>query len=195
MDPVDAILTESRKYPGDDRPVFIGQAASRRGDPTKPLTGRPGRKLAGLASMTPMEFYLSTVRVNLLPRYMGSRGRGDAFPMREARRNATRMAPLLDGRTVVFVGRKVADAFGCRKGWFDWDEGYFVTGDGTVHIHYAVVPHPSGLNRFWNDPYNAREASRFLSELMKKKSSVSRLRRVRERARRIDERRLGRKPV
>lgn len=194
MDPVDAVLAESRKYPGDDRPVFIGQAASRRGDPAKPLTGRPGRKLAGLASMTPMEFYLSTVRVNLLPCYMGSRGGGDAFPMTEARRNATRVASLLDGRTVVFVGRKVADAFGCRKGWFDWDEGYFRTGDRTVHLRYAVVPHPSGRNRFWNDPENVREASRFLSELMKRKSSVPRLRRVRERARRIDERRIGWKP-
>ena len=191
MDVVNTIAVERRKYPGDDRPVFIGQAPSRHGDPTKPLTGRPGRKLANLASMTPMEFYLSTVRINLLPCYAGANGRGDAFPMRVARGNAARMVTILDGRVVVFVGRCVAEAFGCRKEWFYWEEGRFLVDDLTMRCRRAVVPHPSGRNRFWNDARNVREARRFMSDLMRDESSVPRLRMLRERARAIDERQLG----
>lgn len=187
------VAVESRKYPGDDRPVFIGQAPSRHGDPTKPLTGRPGRKLADLASMTPMEFYLSTVRINLLSRYVGVSGNGDAFPMIDARRGAIKMVAGLDGRVVVFVGRRVAEAFGCERPWFDWEEGRFSVGNLTMGCRRAVMPHPSGRNRFWNDSRNVQEARRFMSELMSGESSIPRLRRLRERARAIDEQQLGRR--
>lgn len=192
--PVDAVRIiegESRKYPGDDRPVFIGQAPSRHGDPTKPLTGRPGRKLAELASMVPMEFYVSVVRANLLPYYVGTNGNGDAFPMPEARDNALRLAKALDDRTVVFVGRRVAEAFGCRLDWFEWGNDYFSAPDGeTVWIRYATMPHPSGRNRFWNDQENTQTARRFMTELMKTRSSVPLLNNLRARAKAIGEKQL-----
>jgi uracil-DNA glycosylase len=193
VDAVRIIEAEGRKHPGDDRPVFVGQAPSRHGDPTKPLTGRPGRKLAELASMVPMEFYLSTVRVNLLPYYVGTNGDGDAFPMPDARGNAERMAPVLDGRTVVLVGRRVAEAFGCRLGWFEWGDDHFAARGGTVRIRYATIPHPSGRNRFWNDQENTQAARRFMTELMKVESSVPQLRMLRERARAIGETQLRRR--
>jgi len=191
VDQTDTIQIELNKYPGDDRPIFIGQAPSRHGDPTKPLTGLPGQKLASLASMTMMEFCLSVVRANILPYYVGTNGSGDAFPMPDAKRNAIRMAPLLDKRTVVFVGRRVAEAFGFKDDWFDWDEGYFDAVGKMVRIRYAVIPHPSGRNRFWNSSQNVQEARTFITELMKNESSILRLRMLRERARAIDERRLG----
>jgi uracil-DNA glycosylase len=193
VDATDTIAIERSKYPGDDRPVFIGQAPSRHGDPTKPLTGSPGRKLAALAAMTSMEFYLSTVRTNVLPRYVGASGGGDAFPMADARSRAVEMVAELDGRVVVFVGRSVAEAFGCGEEWFDWEEGRFSVGDLTVKYRRAVMPHPSGRNRFWNDSRNVQEARRFMSELMMRRSSIPRLRMLRERARAINERQLGRR--
>ena len=193
MDATNTIAIERRKHPGDDRPVFIGQAPSRRGDPTKPLTGSPGRKLADLASMTPMEFYLSTVRTNVLPRYVGAGGGGDAFPMTDARSRAVEMAAELDGRVVVFVGRRVAEVFGYKRLWFDWEEGNFSVGHLLVWCRRAVMPHPSGRNRFWNDPRNVQDARSFMFELMRNESSIPRLRRIRERARAIDERQLGRR--
>ncbi len=192
VDSAHTITIENNKYPGDDRPIFIGQAPSRHGDPTKPLTGRVGEKLAALASMVPMEFYLSVVRTNLLPYYVGTNGNGDAFPMPEARRNAFKMAPVLDGRTVVFVGRRVTEAFGYKADWFTWGKGYFAAEDKTVRIKYAAIPHPSGRNRFWNDPTNVQEARAFMTELMKTESSLPLLRSLRERARAIGEKRLGR---
>ncbi len=191
MDAVDTIAIERSKYPGDDRPVFIGQAPSRHGDPTKPLTGSPGRKLAALASMMPMEFYVSTVRTNVLLRYVGASGAGDAFPMTDARSRAVEMVAKLADRVVVFVGRRVAEVFGCKRSWFDWEEGNFSVGDPMVRCRRAVMPHPSGRNRFWNDSRNVQEARRFMSELMVRRSSIPRLQRLRERARAIDERQLG----
>lgn len=141
--------------------------------------------------MGPMEFYLSTVRANLLSRYAGGSGSGDAFPMVVAKANAMKITTLLDGRVVVFLGRQVAEAFGCRRPWFDWEEGSFLVGDRTARFRYAIMPHPSGRNRFWNDPQHIQEAREFMSELMKRESSVPRLRRVRERAGAIDGKRLG----
>ena len=105
--------------------------------------------------------------------------------------NAIRLAVQLDGRVVVFLGKQVANAFGCKGRWFHWREARLPIGDPRVQCRCAIVPHPSGRNRFWDDPENVQEARRFLSELMKSESSVPQLRRLRERARAIDERQLG----
>lgn len=193
MDAARIIEAESRKYPGDDRPVFIGQAPSKAGDPSRPLTGLVGQRLARLASMVPMEFYLSVVRANIIPEFAGRRGTTDVFPMAEARANAERAAPLLDGRTAVFVGRKVADAFGCKSEWFEWGEEYITVDGGVARVRYATIPHPSGRNRFWNFPENVREARRFMTELMSRESSLPQLRMLRERARAIGEKKLGKR--
>lgn len=183
----DFIQSESHKYPGDDRPILIGQAPSRHGDPTKPLTGLPGRRLARLANMYPLEFYASVVRANLLPFYLGGNDEGDAFPMSEARVAAFESAPSLDGRVVVFVGRKVAEAFGFTGKWFEWRNSFFTSPD--VSMRCAVIPHPSARNRWWNDEANVRAAESFLRELVCRESAVSRLRALRERSRAIEERR------
>lgn len=190
MEVVDAVVIERSKYPGDDRPVFVGQAPSRNGDPFKPLTGGPGRRLAEIAGMTPMEFYLSVVRTNLIPNYPGASSSGDAFPMYQARTNAVKLATVLGGRTVVFLGRGVAGAFDHDKRWFEWDEGKFKVGNLVIEARRVAVPHPSARSRFWNDPQNVQEARRFMTKLMKKKSSIPRLQMLRKRARAIDERQL-----
>jgi uracil-DNA glycosylase len=180
------VQAERRKYPGDDRPIMIGQAPSKHGDPTKPLTGMPGRRLARVAGMYPLEFYASVVRANLLAAYAGEDGSGDAFPLTEARVSALDAAPELNGRTVVFVGRRVAQSFGCDSEWFDWDRAYFNHGVG-VEIRYATIPHPSGRNRWWNDEGNVARAEAFMRELLKEPSQVARLRHLRERCRLFEE--------
>jgi len=188
----DIVQAELNKYPGDDRPVFIGQAPSRNGDPWKPLTGMPGRRLASLAGMYPLEFYVSTVRANLLPTYMGEDGDGDAFPTINARVAAIESAAALDGRTVVFVGRRVAQAFGCRGDWFRWDRVFLPTPGFEQGIRYSTMPHPSGRNRYWNDEGNRKKAEAFLRELLRVESSVPRLRMLRARGRACEERKFER---
>lgn len=137
------------------RAMLVGQAPSRDTDGRPPFTGRSGRRLAELAGVTyedlPRVFELR----NVFDRWPGRDGRGDAFPAREARRRASGM--VIDCERVVFVGVATARAFGVigaePASWFSWR--------GVVA---AVVPHPSGICRWWNDPRNVDAARRLLLE-------------------------------
>jgi hypothetical protein len=95
--------------------------------------------------------------MNLLPVFPGRAAKGDAFPMWKARIAARRTK--LRGRTVL-VGRSVASAFGLRRiPFLVW----FRLGAATV----SVIPHPSGVCRWWNDPRNVSRAEEFLRPLAK----------------------------
>lgn len=104
-------------------------------------------------------------RANLFNRYMGrhDRFKGDKFPMQEACMNAHNLVnnnSLYRYKRIVILGRNVAKAMGCPKReyleWFDY---------GSDMPQVAVMPHPSGLNRWWNDPRNTETAKQFLLEL------------------------------
>jgi hypothetical protein len=55
---------------------------------------------------------------------------------------------------VLLAGHRVAAAFGVREGYL---REFVLQG-----VPAAVVPHPSGVNRWWNDPANVARASAFL---------------------------------
>lgn len=150
------------------RPLLIGQA------PSRTATGRafdgPNGSGARLSRLLGRPLLDAVDAINLLDRWPGKKGKGDAFPAGTARRAALRLAPSLRndvrrgrGRAVIFVGRGVAAAFGestrCNAtgrlyclGWH-WSEHGF---------RYAILPHPSAVNRWWNDPKNVARARRFL---------------------------------
>lgn len=84
-----------------------------------------------------------------------------------AREAAEGLRPLLDGRLVIVLGTQVRTALGLdaveplsynrfmrdtmrRAFWFDW----------------IAFPHPSGRNRWFNDPDNQRAASGVLVDVM-----------------------------
>lgn len=144
-----------------DRIVFVGQAPSRRTEglgPFRGLTGRSLEELAGLPEGGLRRFELR----NLFDSWPGKqpRGKGDAFPVRDARAAAAALREKLSGRVVVLVGRNVSIAFGLDKAaFFEWHEA----ADGTL---LAVIPHPSGVNHWYNDPENAAECERFLRSLL-----------------------------
>ena len=142
--------------PRCDRPLLIGQAPSRLGDPAKPCTGRFMRFLCGVAGVSTLAYLRAFERRNLLPAWPGKSGKGDAFPMEEARAAAAGMD--VRGRTVVCCGRKVAGAFGVRAGFLSETEK-----DGAA---FVVLPHPSGVNRWWNSRSNRRRARRLLRRLI-----------------------------
>jgi uracil-DNA glycosylase len=54
---------------------------------------------------------------------------------------------------MILLGTRVARAFGMKPSWLRWAGGI------------AVVPHPSGRNRWWNHKKNRRAAKRFFKEL------------------------------
>lgn len=128
------------------RPLLVGEAPSREGG--EPMGGRVGARLAAAAGLTVDEFLRRCDRVNLLSRCPGKAGRpkGHAFPAEEARVAAEALD--VRGRVVVILGKRVARACGLRDvAWLT-----------EVRLRDAelafVVPHPSGIVRWYNDPAN-----------------------------------------
>lgn len=149
--------------------LLIGQAPGPNTDPEYPLYPVPrtsaGGRLCTLLGMTKGEYLRTFDRCNLLPYFPGrSRIRDDSFPMPAARLAARVMRPLLRGRHVVLVGRKVASAFDLQEAdWFSpvqlrCGPRHAVT-DCPGVATAMVVPHPSGRNHWYNSDDN-REAAR-----------------------------------
>lgn len=89
-----------------------------------------------------------------MTRWPGKLGKGDAFDPAAARARARRMrlAPI-----VVLAGKKVAKAFGVVAPYLEWTT---LRGRRVV-----VVPHPSGINRWWNDSKNVQALRKLLAEV------------------------------
>lgn len=112
-----------------------------------PRTSSGGR-LAGILGLSP-ESYLETFdRANLC--------RG-AWSARVARDAAATLAEQ-DRPAFILLGKRVCEAFG---------EEYhpFTVGDAPGGSRFAVLPHPSGLNRAWNDPSATERARRTVETL------------------------------
>lgn len=128
-------------------PILVGEAPSSTSDPSRPFSGRSGARLAALLGR---ELDSVFELVNLLPAYPGRAGKGSGFDRELARARAAEIAATRGDRLLILVGHRVAAAFGL-------DGDYLVERDGAI-----VFPHPSGINRFWNDPANVTRARRVL---------------------------------
>jgi hypothetical protein len=129
-------------------PLFvIGESPSKTSDPAVAFSGRSGARLRRLG------LDLDTcVRSNLFPEHV------TRWSAPEARRAAREHAPGLAGRRVLFVGVRVARAFGVDPyPLMDWQLD--------DRFEYAVVPHPSGANRWWNEPSNVETARWFFRDV------------------------------
>jgi hypothetical protein len=75
-----------------------------------------------------------------------------------ARQRWASLQSSVEGRDCVLLGRAVATAAGLPEAspllWTDYCGG-----------RVAMLPHPSGLNRWYNDPANMRMAESFMSTL------------------------------
>ncbi len=146
-------------------PLLIGQAPSRTGDPSQPLRGYCGMKLASLFGISTASYLKRFDRNNLINHYPGKNGKGDFFDLLEARDRAidtTIMIAIIPRPYVLLIGRNVARAF--RK-----NQRYFERFD--LHGSPAyVVPHPSGISRWWNEPGNRAKAQRFFKRLIREET-------------------------
>lgn len=136
----------------DGRVVIVGERSTSLG--AIPLSGDAGRRFARLGGVELGEF-LQLRRVNLWFHDEEPRGRG----------RADAMASRLDGKTAILLGRKVATAFGVG----DLPPLSFVpvrygSGEG---FWLALVPHPSGRNRWYNDSERRSRAEAFVRELLR----------------------------
>lgn len=134
------------------RPLLLGEAPSAKSDPARPFSGRSGDRLRRLTDLDKFDL------ANLFEQHPGrsAKGKGSRWDAPAARLRAKEATPGLKGRRVVFVGRRVSTAFGYP--WLPWatwtwdDRGFWA----------AVIPHPSGIVRFWNDPANVEQVALFL---------------------------------
>jgi uracil-DNA glycosylase len=134
--------------------LFVGEAPSADGHGTvEPFSGRSGKRLATLCGMEHLEWLRSCARVNLLP----CQPEG-GWPAKEARAAAERL-DLGEAKVVICCGKRVALAFRFC-GWslqpYEW------VGGRTI----ALIPHPSGRCRAWNDPEVAARVREFLAAIL-----------------------------
>lgn len=81
-------------------------------------------------------------------------------PMREAKARAVVLEPGLDGRSAIFVGARVAEAFEVAiDDPLAWHEVRCESGPAYMA---AVLPHPITEERWWKDPKNVARARMFL---------------------------------
>ena len=142
--------------------LLIGQAPSYNGNPSAPLSyGPTASKIIKLLGIHERRYFKRFDRINILDYWLGKFSKGDKFPMREAKRTARIKSYVISGRRILFVGLATARAFG-----FDYAPLRWRKFNGGIA---AILPHPSGVNKWWNDPANRKTARRFMS-------SVARLR-------------------
>ncbi len=148
-----------------DLPLVVGEAPNRGGyGSTDRPEGWPCEifatgRLATVGDIARFE------RVNLLDYWPGAAGAGSAFPMGEARVSARRLLGATEGdRELILVGTRVAQAFGLRRDHYEYLT-WFARQGGFGRL-VAVCPHPSGLNRWWNNDENVRRAREFFMTVL-----------------------------
>jgi hypothetical protein len=138
---------------------LVGQAPSRRGDARKPLAGPNGQKIARLAGMSYGEL-IACRRKHLNTHSSGKRGKRDAFDHAKGKVNAADV--LMDWRVerIVLLGKNVARCFGLR-------DLPFLAEIRIYGRRFLIFPHPSGVNRWWNERRNERRAQQILQRFLR----------------------------
>lgn len=161
-------------------PVLIGIAPARAGDEGQPLSciasQSTGRKIQDMAGLSRLDYLTGFDRVNVCPFPQAS-----TIKPKEWHAAAENLAgSILRGRRCVLLGPNVAECFGIRRDVYEyclWHEfsgpGYrgmagFSVGMG-LPFSWAVLPHPSGRNRWYNEEDNRQTAIAFLRELVETK--------------------------
>ncbi len=154
--------------------LIVGEAPGRLPSvPDEPLSGRSGQRLAELCGLDLPTYLARFECINVLPTFPGAAGKGARFTLREAvpaarERVVTRYAlggavrAVLLGRAALAVERALLemgfrDARDLSFTNFVWHHVRVPGGFAA----FACCPHPSGVNRWWNDPSNLAEARRF----------------------------------
>lgn len=138
--------------------AIVGQAPSRTSDPAAPLSGPVGQRVRRLLKLSDEE-WARAFKANAVERFPGKLGRGDAFPLARARREVARLSDDLAGRLVFVLGKRTAKALGVEPTFLQLSRG--------PRFDSIVVPHPSGVNRWWNDPANRRRAQRAIGRVLR----------------------------
>ena len=136
------------------KPLIIGEQPGKN-------EGRIGHRLAAFAGISFGEFMDTFERMNLLQVRAEYSGKNMAFSVAEARTHADIVRRKLQPEQLVLVlGKRAAEALGLV-------EEYFMLQNVNGALVY-VVPHPSGANRWFNDPANSEQMIMFMHEFVRK---------------------------
>ncbi len=144
------------------KPLLIGEAPSKNEDTPQPLEGRVGSRLANLAGLR-LDHYMELFeRRNLLQVRQDTAAKGFEFDEKAAAIEAVTMRNLYfkDGRVIVLLGKRVAKAFGVKEVYFIQQQYH--------GPDIRVMPHPSSVNRFWNDLANVKQAEEFMQGIVRR---------------------------
>ena len=152
-----------------DRVILVGQMPSGN-EPDAPLSAQDARwsggRLARMCGLTPDQFESAFHRVNVCYQ------RETKFATNEIGRARARRVntAFRKGDEVVILGSAVEKCFyGLTPRRWRFNDGHVKHGDFDNHsrgIEWHVIPHPSGLNRYYNDPTNVRIVGEFLRSLV-----------------------------
>lgn len=144
--------------------VIVGESLNKSNTTDEPFNCKSGERLARLLDLKfPEEFLEHTDRVNLFEDYIPDY----AWRLDVARLAAEQIEFLARGRILLLCGARVKQAFG-----FGLDQPFLsvITRNVTTYDNqllqttFLFIPHPSGLNRMWNDPALEAEVQDFLSK-------------------------------
>lgn len=152
----------------DTRPVLVGMNNPLSSKPEHALYPAPERvtgwniwrMLHETCGMTRQEYLRAFDRRNLVDGVMWNRGL--------AKERAPRLWSELDGRVVAFLGREVADIMSQGVGTLEplvWATpmGGILQDGGPARV--CLIPHPSGLNHWYNNPTNRAAAALRLEQM------------------------------
>lgn len=159
-----------KKNPLAPRGLLIGQAAPKtaKGHASAhalfphPKTSA-GYRLFAMSKWDIQDWFVHWDRINTIAEFPGrGDGKGDAFPVKEARRRADENIDRYDmrSRVCLFVGKSNAKAYD----WRDWPPPFEIT-ETPEGGHWAWVPHTSGIVQSWNKAENRGRLQSTLSRM------------------------------
>lgn len=140
---------------------------------SRPFSGNSGRRFSEMIGEDVVTAFDTR---NLLSEWPGPASKGSKFPLAAAELGAHRLLRTLpsEGNRIILCGGRVAKAMSLRwmvpLGWYSvsWQWPKY------VQAKAILIPHPSGVNRQWNDPKISEAVKRILlAEVERMKSGAT----------------------
>lgn len=161
--------------------LLVGEAPARSmaGKCVPAFSSASGRRLGKLLGVDVTQEFATR---NLLDYWPGSGGKGSEFHLPEAKLAARLLVKRLSlakpnaELRIMLAGQRVAKAFRVRPEieYLEWSSLYLGSlislPAAAFQFQFAVIPHPSGVNRWWNSEENTERARIFLSHELRGKS-------------------------